>query len=160
MTGIPSPNEETPIVKGFTPSKFDSSQRYYELHDIISQRENEARKAVSDYQKNPTTQNYKIMDKILYDLGANESNGKITWNNSDPVISMRSADKELKDLRQQRMQVKDNPKLPPLMRQQQMDRIDKQMNDVMVNAGRDMSALQPTPAPGPLSGLIEKTPRR
>ena len=160
MTGIPSPTEDTPLVKGFAPSKFDSSQRYYELHDIVSQRENEARKAVADYQKNPTTQNYKVMDKILYDLGATESNGKITWSNSDPVISMRAADKELKDLRQQRMQVKDNPKLPPLMRQQQMDRLDKQMNDVMVNAGRDMSALQPTPARGPLSSLVEKTPRR
>jgi len=41
-----------------------------------------------------------------------------------------------------------------------MDRLDKQMNDVMVNAGRDMSALQPTPARGPLSSLVEKTPRR
>ena len=160
MTGIPSPAEETPFEKGFVPSKWDSSQRYYELHDLVSQQQNEARKAVADYQKDPTTKNFNTMDKVLYNLGATQSNGKITWDNSDPIKAMRSADKQLKDLRQERMMVKDNIKLPPLMRQQQMDRIDKEMNSVMIDAGRDMSALQPKPSKGPLSGLIEKSPRR
>jgi len=159
MTGIPSPNEETPLVKGFAPSKFDSSQRYYELRNIISQQQNEARKAVANYQKNPTTQNYKIMDKILTGVGATQVDGKITWRNSDAITAMRSADKELKDLRQQRMQVKDNVKLPPLMRQQQLDRLDSQINKVMIEAGRSMSAMQPVPARGPLSSLMEKSPR-
>jgi hypothetical protein len=156
MTGIPSPTEETPLVKGFAPSKWDSSQRYYELHDIVSKQQNEARKAVADYQKDPTPKNFNTMDKVLYDLGATQSNGRIAWDNSDPIKAMRSADKQLKDLRQERMKVKDNTKLPPLMRQQQMDRLDKEMNGVMIDAGRDMSAIQPIPAKGPLSGLVSK----
>lgn len=156
MTGIPSPTEETPLVKGFAPSKWDSSQRYYELHDIVSKQQNEARKAVADYQKDPTPKNFNTMDKVLYDLNATQSNGRITWDNSDPIKAMRLADKQLKDLRQERMKVKDNTKLPPLMRQQQMDRLDKEINGVMIDAGRDMSAIQPIPAKGPLSGLVSK----
>ena len=149
-----------PIVKSFVPSKWDASPRYYELHNLTVEAENQGRKAVADYEKNPTAANSRVMNKILTPLGAYNEDGKVHWTDSAPIMAMREADLKLKGIRQQRLIDKDNSNLTPAVRQQKLDDADKKANDIMIEAGKSMSSLGIRPIKGPLSSMIEKPPSR
>ena len=160
ISGIPTKMEDMPIVKSFVPSKWDASPRYYELHNLAVEAENQGRKAVADYEKNPTAANSRVMNKILTPLGAYNEDGKVHWTDSAPIMAMREADLKLKGIRQQRLIDKDNSNLTPAVRQQKLDDADKKANDIMIEAGKSMSSLGIRPIKGPLSSMIEKPPSR
>ncbi|MFL5605424.1 MAG: LPD38 domain-containing protein [Gemmatimonadaceae bacterium] len=154
VNGIPVPPEKTPFLRQFmgVTGYQAEAQRYYEAHEETTGKQNRLRSARKELKENPdNAEAQATVEKLTDELGAKITKGRETIDWSKSVAKpFQDADKEIKELRTEQRNLRNDKTKTPLERHRRAEKIEGELEILMRDARRDnFDMTRPPPAQRP-----------